>query len=246
MEHNNESIKKMVSNPFNSRINNMITEFDHIKEKEPERAFEIIKEASNCGNIYAQLKYCKFLRTTPNLHIEQFARYHEAERLLLGLFNLLDIPQTFCVDVALELAVLYSEYLHRPVGALGMYLYARRLGGTIDEYNLQYLKKKMMKSDIRLLGKNYRDSLLLGQELRHAGGMTRLAEFFLREAVDGAYTAIDRKENGAVLTYAQAALTLGDFYDTQIDNNMIIRTERDKLYAVAKAYGYPEYLRKEK
>ena len=56
MEHNNESIKLMMPNPFNSRINDMITEFDHIKEKEPERAFEIIKEASNCGNVYAQLK----------------------------------------------------------------------------------------------------------------------------------------------------------------------------------------------
>lgn len=246
MEHNNESIKLMMPNPFNTRINDMITEFDHIKEKEPERAFEIIKEASNCGNVYAQLKYCKFLRTTPNLHIEQFARYHEAVRLLLGLFNLLDIPQTFCVDVALELAVLYSEYLYRPVGALGMYLCARRLGGTIDEYNLQYLKKRMMKSDIRVLGKNYHDSLLLGQELQHAGGMTRLTEFFLREAVDGAYAAIDRKENGSVLAYAQAALTLGDFYDNLSDDNMIFRTERDKLYAVAKAYGYPEYLRKEK
>lgn len=227
-----------------SKIDEMMEEYSRLKEEEPRIAYEIIKEASECGSIHAQLEYCKFIRMTPNLHIKQFDRYHEAERILLGLFNLIDIPRHFCIEVSLELAVLYSEYLHRPAGALGMYLFTRRIGGIIDEQQLEYLNRKMMKSDINHLGANYHDAFLLGKELQYAGGAPRLTEFFLREAVDGAYAAIGRKEKGANLAYAQAALTLADFYDSRLDESTAFRQERDNLYAAAKAYGYPEYLSK--
>lgn len=246
MKYKEVSDKKMSPGGHCSKIDEMMEDYSRIKEKTPGTAYEIIKEAAECGNIYAQLEFSKFLRITPNLHIEQSNRYQESERILLGLFNLLDMPIHFYVEVSLELAVLYSEYLYRPVGALGMYLYARRLGGSIDEHQLECLNKKMMKSDINHLGENYHDALLLGKELQYADGSPRLTEFFLREAVDRAYTAVGHREKGAKLAFAQAALALGDYYDSRLDESPAFRIERDKLYALAKAYGYPEYLSKVK
>lgn len=244
MQRNEIHGMKAPDNQHFTKIDEMIKEFNQTKEKDPDLAFKIIKGASDCGNISAQLEYCRFLRTTPALHVNQSTRYQEAERVLLELFNLIDIPRQFSIDVALELVALYSEHLHRPVGALGMCLYARRMGGTIDENCLAYLNKRMVNSDINLLGDNYRDDLLLGQELHHAGGVPRLTEFFLREAVDRSYAAVGRKEKGARLVYAQAALALGDFYDNRLDESPVFRNERDVLYAAARAYGYPEYLSK--
>lgn len=244
MRRNETHSKKTPISQHVTKIDEMIREFNKIKETDPERAFEIIKSASDCGNISAQLEYCRFLRNTPSLHLDQFTRYQESARVLLELFNLIDIPRQFSIDVALELVTLYSECLHRPVGALGMCLYARRMGGTVDEHFLTYLHKRMVNYDINLLGANYCDTLLLGQELHHAGGVPRLTEFFLREAVDQSYAAIGRNEKGARLVYAQATLALGDFYDSRLDESPVFRTERDVLYAEARAYGYPEYLRK--
>lgn len=244
MKHNKVYSEKRPSGQHHSKIDEMMEMYSRLKEKDSREAYEIIKEAAECGSIHAQLEYCKFLRLTPNLHIEQFARYQEAERILLGLFNSIDVPRHFCIEVSLELAALYSEYLHRPTGALGMYLFAKRMGGIIDEHHLEYLNRKMMKSDINHLGANYHDALLLGKELQCAGGAPRLTEFFLREAVDGAYAAIGCKEKGANLAYAQAALALAEFYDSRLDESTAFRKERDNLYAAARAYGYPEYLSK--
>ena len=127
-----------------------------------------------------------------------------------------------------------------------MCLYAKRLGGNIDEHQLEYLNKQMMKSDIYHLGENYHNALLLGKELQYVGSAPRLTEFFLREAVDRAYAAFAQHEKGAKLAYAQAALALGDYYDNRLEESMSFRMERDNLYAIAKAYGYPEYLGKAK
>lgn len=244
MKHREVTGTKATPRPHRTKIEEMIVEYSCIKEKSPGKAYEIIKDASESGNIYAQLELSKLLRMAPNLPIKQSTRYQEAERILLRLFNLLDMRRQFYVEVSLELAVLYSEYLHRPVGALGMYLYAKRLGGNIDEHQLEYLNKKMMKSDINHLGENYHDAFLLGKELQYVDRSPRLTEFFLREAVDGAYAAIKQHEKGAKLVYAQAALALGDYYDSRLEESIAFRVERDNLYAIAKAYGYPEYLRK--
>lgn len=246
MKHREVTDTKALPGPHRTKIEEMIVEYSCIKEKSPGMAYEMIKAASESGNIYAQLELSKLLRTAPDLPIKQAIRYQEAERILLRLFNLLDMRRKFYVEVSLELAVLYSEYLHRPVGALGMYLYAKRLGGNIDEHQLEYLNKKMMQSDINRLGENYHDALLLGKELQYVDRSPRLTEFFLREAVDGAYAAFAQHEKGAKLAYAQAALALGDYYDSRLEESMSFRMERDKLYAIAKAYGYPEYISKAK
>ena len=246
MKHQEVTDNKIPPGAHRTKIDEMMEAYICIKEKSPGTAYEIIKEASECGNIYAQLELSKFLRMTPTLPIEQSIRYQEAERILQGLFNTLDMGCQFYIELSLELAILYSEHLHRPAGALGMYLYAKRLGGNIDEHQLEYLNKKMMKSDINHLGENYHDALLLGKELQYVGSAPRLTEFFLREAVDGAYAAFAQHEKGAKLAYAQAALALGDYYDSRLEESMSFRMERDKLYAIAKAYGYPEYISKAK
>lgn len=226
-----------------SRIAELLDEFYASREVNPEYAHTVIQEACACGNIRAMLEYSKFLRSTPLLSVSQNDRYKTAETILLALNNLLDVPVRFSIDVALEAATLYSECLHRPVGALGMCLYAKRIGGSVDDQQIRCLHKRMADTDINHLGNNYRDSLLLGQELFQAGSTPRLTELFLREAKDKSYEALTCQERGARLVYAQACLALGDFYDSQKDTDLMYISERNKLYSEARAYGFPEYLR---
>ena len=95
MKHEEVTDKKIPPGAHRTKIDEMMEEYICIKEKSPGRAYEIIKESSECGNIYAQLELSKFLRMAPALHIEQSIRYQEAERILLGLFNLLDMGRQF-------------------------------------------------------------------------------------------------------------------------------------------------------
>jgi len=243
METNQKNDNTCFQQKKYNRIGELLDEFHATKDVNPEYAHTVIQAACACMNTRAMLEYSRFLRTTPLLSVSQNARYRTAEKILLALNNLLDVHVQFSIDVALETATLYSECLHRPVGALGMCLYAKRIGGSVDDQQIRYLQKKMVDIDINHLGNNYRDSLLVGQELFRAGSTSRLTELFLREAKDKSYEALKHKERGARLVYAQACLTLGDFYDSQQDTAPFFISERNKLYAEARTYGFPEYLR---
>lgn len=216
--------------------------FHSCKKADPETARTMIEYACDCGSIKAKLAYSTFLRTTPKLAMEQRERYLTAEKMLLELINLLDTSDSFIARVAMELGTLYSECLHRPVGALGMYLYARRFGAHVEERELQFLQRKMEKMDVNHLGGNCEDSLMLGQELLLSNGSPRLTELFLREAVDKSSELMASGSVKARNIHARACLSLADFYDCHISESVNYRIERDKMLVEARKYGFPDYL----
>lgn len=220
----------------------MMDTFYSCKKADPETARTMIEYACDCGSIDAKLAYSTFLRTTPQLAMEQRERYLTAEKMLLELINLLDIPDSFTAKVAMELGTLYSECLHRPVGALGMYLYARRFGALVEERELQVLQRKMENMDVNHLGGNCDDSLILGQELLLSNGSPRLTELFLREAVDKSRELMASGSVRARNIHARACLSLADFYDCHTSEGVNYRIERDRMLTEARKFGFPEYL----
>lgn len=250
-------MKELKRNPFDVPVDGiserymsmgeLLRAFRSCKTNDPETAQTMAEYACDCGSIQAKLEYSNFLRTTPKLSMSQTERYKKAEQLLLELLNLLDMSGKFTANVALELGALYADCLHRPVGALSLYLQAKRLGATVEDYKLKELQRKMEKMDVNHLGSNCVDALRLGRELHRSGGAPKLTELFLREAVDKAAEEMSAGKRGAKNLYGQACLTLGDFYDSQISGcaaheRTAYRVERDRMYSEAKANGHPEYL----
>lgn len=228
-------------------MNELMRAFHSCKNTDPETANEMIAYAVQSGCTSAKFEYSKFLRSAPRLSMPQAERYRKAEKMLMELLNLIDVHPRFTASVALELGALYADCLHRPVGALSLYLYAQHLGADVEEYKLKELQRKMEKMDINHLGSNSVDALRLGRELHRSGGAPKLTELFLREAVDKAAEEMSAGKRGAKNLYGQACLALGDFYDAQISNcaaheRTAYRVERDRMYAEAKASGHPEYL----
>lgn len=232
-------------------MDDLVLSFHACRQAEPEVANQMALYAVESGSISAQFEYSKFLITTPALVMSQAERYRTAEAMLLELLNLIDIPesQRFTAKIALQLGALYAEYMNRPVGALSLYLQARRLGASVSETKLTELRRKLEKTDINQLGKNCEDSLRLGKELMLAGNTSNLAELFLREAVDRAAEELSAGRRGAKNLYAQACLALGDFYDSKLSLCMdhewgTYQAERDRMYTEADVNGFPEYLRR--
>lgn len=228
-------------------MDELMRAFHSCKNSDPETANEMIAYAVQSGCASAKFEYSKFLRDGHKLSMPQAERYHKAEGMLMELLNLLDVPARFTANVALELGALYADCLHRPVGALSLYLQAKRLGAMVEDYKLKELQKKMEKMDVNHLGSNCVDALRLGRELHRSGGAPKLTELFLREAVDKSAEEMHAGTRGAKNLYGQACLTLGDYYDSQIPNcaaheRTAYRVERDRMYAEAKANGHPEYL----
>ena len=228
-------------------MDELMKAFYSFQNTDPETANEMIADAVQSGCASAKFEYSKFLRRVPRLSILRADRYNKAEIMLLELLNLLDAPTRFTANVALELGDLYADCLHRPVGALSLYLQAKRLGAMVEDYKLKELQKKMEKMDVNHLGSNCVDALRLGRELHRSSGAPKLTELFLREAVDKAAEELSAGKRGAKNLYGQACLALGDFYDSQISScaaheRTAYRSERDRMYAEAKASGHPEYL----
>ena len=231
----------------NLNVSRLMRAFHACKNTDPETANEIALHAVYCGNPSAKLAYSKFLRTTQNLAIPQIQRYQRAETMLLELMNLPDVPDRFAAETALELGSLYADCLHRPVGALSLFLYAKRLGAKVDEHRLTELRGKLERVDVTRMDVSSADALRLGRELCYAGTTPQLAELFLREAVDRAAEELSAGRKGAGNLYGQACLALGDFYGETLGNcdvrdRPVYRIERDSMYAAARAGGYPEYL----
>ena len=216
------------------------------KDTDPEAANEMFAYAVQSGSAAAKLAYSKFLRNTPKLAMPQTERYQKAEDMLLELLNLLDVSDRFAAETALELGTLYADCLQRPVGALSLFLYARRLGANAEDTRLKALHRKMDKMDLNQLG-NSVDALRLGRELCRSGRTTKLTELFLREAVDKAAQELSAGRRGAKNLYGQACLALGDFYSSKLrkcaaHERPAYRIERDKMYVEARKNGHPEYL----
>lgn len=228
-------------------IEELMRAFYACKNTDPETANELIAYVVQSGCVSAKLEYSNFLRNASRLSMSQGERYHKAETMLMELLNLLDAPGWFTAKAALELGDLYADCLHRPVGALSLYLWARRLGAPVEDSILEELQEKMERMDVYQLGSDCADALRLGRELHFAGGAPRLAELFLREAVDKAAGEMSASKTDAGNLYGLACLALGDFYDDQIFNcpaheRKVYRAERDRMYAEATANGQPEYL----
>ena len=228
-------------------MDELLRAFRSCKNSDPETARTIAEYACDCGSIQAKLEYSNFLRIIPKNANTQTELYKKAELFLLELLNILDMPSKITASVALELGDLYADCLHRPVGALSLYLYAKRLGATVEDYKLKELQGKMEKMDVNHLGSNCVDALRLGRELHRSSGAPKLTELFLREAVDKAAEELSAGKRGAKNLYGQACLALGDFYDSQISScaaheRTAYRVERDRMYSEAKGNGHPEYL----
>lgn len=228
-------------------MDELMAAFRFCKESDPETANEIAAYAVKCGNVPAKLAYSKFLRTAHTLAMSQADRYQTAETMLREVLNILDLSEDLAGEAALELGILYAECLHRPVGALAALLYASRLGAKVEDKLLQQLRRKLEKMDINRLGSST-DALNLGRELYRSDGPEKLTELFLREAADMAAAEMARGIPRARTTYGQACLALGDFYDSRIHTcaaheRANYRAERDRMYARAGAYGYPEFLK---
>lgn len=228
-------------------MSELMKAYHFCKNTEPERANEILLYAVQSDYIPAKFEYSKFLRCVPILKMPQKERYKKAETLLLELLNLVEVSDKFIANVAFELGTLYADCLRRPVGALSLFLYAKRMGADVEQYRLTELQRKLEIMDINQLGNNSVDSLRLGQELHYVGSTPKLTEFFLREAADKAAVEMNKGKRGARMLYARACLALGDFYDDMISvcsqhEKTFYNVERDKLYIEARKYGYPEYL----
>lgn len=224
-------------------IDEIMNAFHACKNSDPETARSMVEYACESGSLIAKYEYAAFLRTTPSLSIPQNKRYYKAEALLIRLLNTLDLPDSFSAKVALELGTLYAECLQRPVGALAMYLQANRLGAKVGEAEVGRVQRKVEKLDVNCLGGNAHDSFRLGQELCIVGKTPRLAELFLREAIDKSKEDMTAGKPGAQNLYAQACLALGDFYDAHRYESSTYVTERNTLYDVAGSNGFPEYLK---
>ena len=216
------------------------------RKSDPELAFEIGAYAVQSGSITAKLEYSRFLRTAHSLKMPPAERYEKARRILLELLNRLDLPQKIGAQAATELAELYEDCLHRPVGALAWSLYAQRLGVPVDEARMDALLEKLENMDINHLGDNPEDALRLGMELQYQDNAPRMTELFLREAADRAWENMSAGKSDAKNLYGQACLALGEFYETQLQRcpaheRKIYRRERDNMYAAARANGFPAY-----
>lgn len=237
--------------PFNVRVdgvpekylsmNEIMRAFHSCKNSDPEMARTLVEYACNCGHIPAKLAYASFLRTSLKLNVSQKERYKKAEAMLLEIYNLLDIPDSFLAQVACELGMLYAECLHRPIGALAMFLQAKRLGAHVEERDISQLHRKMERTDINKLGANSDDALHLGRELMLSGGSAQLTELFLREAVDRSISDPTRKVFCGI-----ACLALAEFYSAHRSESQTYRDEAARMYGIARKHGFPEYLSPER
>lgn len=218
-------------------MSELIRAFRSCKDSDPEKARTLGEYACNCGHIPAKLAYSSFLRTSPNLAMPQKERYGRAEQMLLEIYNLLDIPDSFLAKVAYELGILYAECLHRPIGALAMFLQAKRLGAHVDERDISQLHRKMERTDINKLGANSDDALRLGCELMLSGGSAQLTELFLREAVDKSAADQSKKTFCGV-----ACLALAEYYSAHWSECQTYREETARMYDLAKKKGFPAIL----
>ena len=216
--------------------------FSSCKDTDPETAGRILEYACDCEHIPAKLAYSRFLRSTAKLRLTDAERYQKAERLLRGLLELWGVPDAFTAEVALELGLLYENDLHRYVGALAMFLYAKRLGGEVEERKLERLLTRVGNDPVAQYDGASRDVLWLGRELYYAGRSFHLAAQSLREAVDRSGVAMDAGEREARLLHAQACLSLAQLYESHRHESEIYRKESQKMYAEARKFGYPDFL----
>lgn len=222
-------------------MSQLMTTYKTLKEVNPKAAECALVEAYKCGHLPAKFEYAKYLIHTPQLALSQAERYAKAERMLLELINLLDMPNEFVSTVSMELAHLYSDYLDRPVGALGYLLVAKKHGAKISDDELKRLQKKLTRADVNQMGANPYDTYILGMGLLREGGAFRMAEFFLRETVDR--SALNPKMSQI---HGSAVLALADLYNAYRNESAFYMEECARLYEEARKFNYPEYIRKPK
>lgn len=206
--------------------------YSSCKDSDVATALAILEYACDCQYVPAKLELARFLMANPKVSLGQAERLDKAEKLLDELTNDLDISDNFIAGVSLEKAKLY-DIRNRPVGALAMFLRARRFGSnSVLDKHLDLCRRKLIKMDINEYSTNANDAYTLGMELVYAHGPFMFAEFFLREAVDAATGELR----------GRACLALADLYGCNPQEGQMLREESFKLYKEAAENGSPEYI----
>lgn len=220
-------------------MDDLMAHFSACRNSDPEEARAALEEACSCGHIPAKMALASYLVHTPNLALSQSVRYARAERLLREMVNLLDVSEAFTARVAVALAHLYSNYMDRPIGALGYLLMAKEHGAYVQEDELKALRKKLTRMDVNHFGGNCQDAYTLGIGLLRAGGAFKMAEFFLREAADQSAQTPSLAE-----LHGRACLALADLYDARRNESDFYLEESRRYYREARRFGHALYIRK--
>ena len=195
-----------------------------------ENAMDCILRAVESGNVHAKVECARFLMNTPQLRMKQNERFKLAEKYLLDVENLLDLPASAEAKIAMQLAGIYEH--DRPIAYLACLLKARRLGIRISNKDIEACRLRLLRLDVNSLGDEPNDAYRLGVELYRAGGAFGFAELFLREAS----TAINQELAG------RACLYLADLYSENSNSFPNHRLEAIRHYHLAKEKGFPEIL----
>lgn len=236
---------KTTRNPFDLPVDGMHDRYLTMQElmaryasckgkQDWEGAKAILEYGADCCYLPAKLELARLLRSAPALKMPQNQRFARAESLYRELLCTIDLPERAAASVALELGTLYGDCLNRPVGCLAMLLQAKRHGANVPNKDIELCRHRLNRMDINTFGCNARDAYELGSELCLAGGSTRLAEFFLREAAE----TDDRTLRG------MACLALADFYNDHQQTYRTYRGEAARCYRLAADCGFPDCLSK--
>lgn len=198
-----------------------------------ENAMDCILRAVESGNVPAKVECARFLINTPQLRMKQNDRYKLAEKYLLDVENLLDLPASAEAKIAMYLAGIYEH--DRPIAYLACLLKARRLGINISDKDIEACRRRLVHLDVNSLGDEPNDAYRLGVELYRAGGAFGFAELFLREASD----AKNQELAG------RACLHLADLYSENSNSFPNHHVEATRHYRLAKEKGFPAILTRE-
>lgn len=195
-----------------------------------ENAMDCILRAVESGNVPAKVECARFLINTPQLRMKQNERYKLAEKYLLDVENLLDLPASAESKIAMQLAGIYEH--DRPIAYLACLLKAKRLGMAISDKDIEGCRRRLIRLDVNTLGDEPNDAYRLGVELYRAGGTFGLAELFLREA-----SSANNQELAG-----RACLYLADLYSENSNSFPNHRLEAIRHYRLAKEKGFPDLL----
>lgn len=204
-------------------INKIVALAMEYKQKGEFEAARILLNRANSSPA-AMLELAKLYRDTPQLEMNQRARYKRAETLFLNLEEKYDVP-----EISLELSELY-RLAKKPLSSFGYLLQSRRLGADIPDKSIQAVWKYLERMDVNSTTvQDAHGAYILGYEASLLEDKYNIAIWLLQEAVD----------NGSGTYVGIAALRLSELFELK-GNHELAKEYADK----ATKYGYPPVLTK--